>query len=261
MDNNKNKNKIIIEDLVLSSLLNKSNNTHSLFNKLKSSKNVFKNTYTLDTHSNIDITNKISTIISLHNLPLSSEHSTQLGEIKYAKDYGINIVKNFNIYENGIEIIMINGKYLIIDRKWDFIIPEITIDYYKNITINWVSNSDNNVKYFNCNNNYDDNDDDNDNEINNCKCWHTNKNSCCCVAIKNKKKIKRDITQIAELHMSLYGIITDLFWIDDKNTNYRENYLPSHISFSRDSNHSLCKWFLKYNTNKNTHFIIKCCNE
>ena len=233
MDNNKNKNKIIIEDLVLSSLLNKSNNTHSLFNKLKSSKNVFKNTYTLDTHSNIDITNKISTIISLHNLPLSSEHSTQLGEIKYAKDYGINIVKNFNIYENGIEIIMINGKYLIIERKWDYIIPEVVIDYYKNITITWVSNSDNDVKTVN-----------NELEEN-----------------KQKKKIKRDTTQIAELHMTLYGIITDLFWIDDKNTNYRENYLPSHISFSRDANHSLCKWFLKYNINKNTNFIIKCCNE
>ena len=233
MDNNKNKNKIIIEDLVLSSLLNKSNNTHSLFNKLKSSKNVFKNTYTLDTHSNIDNTNKISTIISLHNLPLSSEHSTQLGEIKYAKDYGINIVKNFNIYENGIEIIMINGKYLIIERKWDYIIPEVVIDYYKNITITWVSNSDNDVKTVN-----------NELEEN-----------------KQKKKIKRDTTQIAELHMTLYGIITDLFWIDDKNTNYRENYLPSHISFSRDANHSLCKWFLKYNINKNTNFIIKCCND
>ena len=61
--------------------------------------------------------------------------------------------------------------------------------------------------------------------------------------------------------MTLYGIITDLFWIDDKNTNHRENYLPSHISFSRDANHSLCKWFLKYNINKNTNFIIKCCNE
>jgi len=233
----------IVEDLALSGFLNDTKKSVKLFNKLKSTEKHITNNYKLDTHANIDIMNKISSIISLHNLPLLNDHSEMLGEIKYAKNYGVNIINNFNIYENGIEIIMINGKYLIIDRKWDFIIPEVSIDYYKNITINWVSNTDNAVKYFNCNNNYD-YDDDNDNEINNCKCWYTNKNRCCCVAIKNKKKIKRDITQIAELHMSLYGIITDLFWIDDKNTNHRENYLPSHISFSRDDNHSLCKWFL-----------------
>ena len=130
---------------------------------------------------------------------------------------------------------MINGKYLIIERKWDCIIPEVIIDYYKNITITWVSNSDNTVKIIN-----------ND--------FEENKK-------KKKNKYRRDTAQIAELHMTLYGIITDLFWIDDKNTNYRENNLPSYISFSRDANHSLCKWFLKYNINKNTNFIIKCCND
>ena len=205
----------IVEDLALSGFINDTKKSIKLFNKLKSAEKILKNNYKLDTHANIDIMNKISTIISLHNLPLSNEHSEMLGELKYAKNYGVNIINNFNIYENGIEIIMINGKYLIIERKWDCIIPEIIIDYYKNITITWVSNNDN----------------------------------------------KRNTTQIAELHMSLYGIITDLFWIDDKNTNYRENYLPSHISFTRDANHSLCKWFLKYNINKNTNFIIKCCNE
>jgi len=223
----------IVEDLALSGFINDTKKSIKLFNKLKSAEKILKNNYKLDTHANIDIMNKISTIISLHNLPLSNEHSEMLGEIKYAKNYGVNIISNFNIYENGIEIIMINGKYLIIERKWDCIIPEVIIDYYKNITITWVSNSDNTVKTIN-----------NDFEEN-----------------KKKKKIKRDNTQIAELHMTLYGIITDLFWIDDKNTNHRENYLPSHISFSRDSNHSLCKWFLKYNINKNTNFIIKCCNE
>ena len=223
----------IVEDLALSGFINDTKKSIKLFNKLKSAEKILKNNYKLDTHANIDIMNKISTIISLHNLPLSNEHSEMLGEIKYAKNYGVNIINNFNIYENGIEIIMINGKYLIVERKWDCIIPEVIIDYYKNITITWVSNSDNTVKTIN-----------NDFEEN-----------------KKKKKIKRDNTQIAELHMTLYGIITDLFWIDDKNTNHRENYLPSHISFSRDSNHSLCKWFLKYNINKNTNFIIKCCNE
>ena len=223
----------IVEDLALSGFINDTKKSIKLFNKLKSAEKILKNNYKLDTHANIDIMNKISTIISLHNLPLSNEHSEMLGEIKYAKNYGVNIINNFNIYENGIEIIMINGKYLIIERKWDCIIPEVIIDYYKNITITWVSNSDNTVKTIN-----------NDFEEN-----------------KKKKKIKRDNTQIAELHMTLYGIITDLFWIDDKNTNHRENYLPSHISFSRDDNHSLCKWFLKYNINKNTNFIIKCCNE
>ena len=223
----------IVEDLALSGFINDTKKSIKLFNKLKSAEKILKNNYKLDTHANIDIMNKISTIISLHNLPLSNEHSEMLGEIKYAKNYGVNIINNFNIYENGIEIIMINGKYLIIERKWDCIIPEVIIDYYKNITITWVSNTDNTVKTIN-----------NDFEEN-----------------KKKKKIKRDNTQIAELHMTLYGIITDLFWIDDKNTNHRENYLPSHISFSRDDNHSLCKWFLKYNINKNTNFIIKCCNE
>ena len=223
----------IVEDLALSGFLNDTKKSFKLFNKLKSTEKHIKNNYKLDTHANIDIMNKISTLISLHNLPLSNEHSEMLGEIKYAKNYGVNIINNFNIYENGIEIIMINGKYLIIERKWDYIIPEVVIDYYKNITITWVSNSDNDVKTVN-----------NELEEN-----------------KKKKKIKRDTTQIAELHMTLYGIITDLFWIDDKNTNHRENYLPSHISFSRDANHSLCKWFLKYNINKNTNFIIKCCNE
>lgn len=223
----------IVEDLALSGFLNDTKKSVKLFNKLKSTEKILKNNYKLDTHANIDIINKISTLISLHNLPLSNKHSEMLGEIKYAKNYGVNIINNFNIYENGIEIIMINGKYLIIERKWDYIIPEVVIDYYKNITITWVSNSDNTVKRIN-----------NDFEEN-----------------KKKKKIKRDTTQIAELHMTLYGIITDLFWIDDKNTNYRENYLPSHISFTRDANHSLCKWFLKYNINKNTNFIIKCCNE
>ena len=225
----------IVEDLALSGFLNDTKKSVKLFNKLKSTEKNIKNNYKLDTHANINISNKISSIISLHNLPLLNDHSEMLGEIKYAKNYGVNIINNFNIYENGIEIIMINGKYLIIDRKWDFIIPEVSIDYYKNITITWVSNSDNTVK-----------------TINNDK--KENKK-------ENKSKSKRDITQIAELHMSLYGIITDLFWIDDKNTNHRENYLPSHISFSRDANHSLCKWFLKYNINKNTNFIIKCCNE
>jgi len=223
----------IVEDLALSGFINDTKKSIKLFNKLKSAEKHIKNNYKLDTHANIDISNKISSIISLHNLPLSNEYSEMLGELKYAKNYGVNIISNFNIYENGIEIIMINGKYLIIERKWDYIIPEVVIDYYKNITITWVSNSDNDVKTVN-----------NELEEN-----------------KQKKKIKRDTTQIAELHMTLYGIITDLFWIDDKNTNYRENYLPSHISFSRDANHSLCKWFLKYNINKNTNFIIKCCNE
>jgi hypothetical protein len=223
----------IVEDLALSGFLNDTKKSVKLFNKLKSTEKILKNNYKLDTHANIDIMNKISTLISLHNLPLSNKHSEMLGEIKYAKNYGVNIINNFNIYENGIEIIMINGKYLIIERKWDYIIPEVVIDYYKNITITWVSTSDNDVKTVN-----------NDLEEK-----------------KQKKKIKRDTTQIAELHMTLYGIITDLFWIDDKNTNHRENYLPSHISFSRDANHSLCKWFLKYNINKNTNFIIKCCNE
>ena len=223
----------IVEDLALSGFINDTKKSIKLFNKLKSAEKHIKNNYKLDTHANIDISNKISSIISLHNLPLSNEYSEMLGELKYAKNYGVNIINNFNIYENGIEIIMINGKYLIIERKWDYIIPEVVIDYYKNITITWVSNSDNDVKTVN-----------NELEEN-----------------KQKKKIKRDTTQIAELHMTLYGIITDLFWIDDKNTNYRENYLPSHISFSRDANHSLCKWFLKYNINKNTNFIIKCCNE
>lgn len=205
----------IVEDLALSGFINDTKKSIKLFNKLKSAEKILKNNYKLDTHANIDIINKISSIISLHNLPLSNEHSELLGELKYAKNYGVNIINNFNIYENGIEIIMINGKYLIIERKWDFIIPDVIIDYYKHIIITWVSNNDN----------------------------------------------KRNTTQIAELHMSLYGIITDLFWIDDKNTNYRENYLPSHISFTRDANHSLCKWFLNYNINKNTNFIIKCCNE
>ena len=225
----------IVEDLALSGFLNDTKKSVKLFNKLKSTEKHIKNNYKLDTHANIDIMNKISTIISLHNLPLSNEHSEMLGELKYAKNYGVNIINNFNIYENGIEIIMINGKYLIIERKWDCIIPEVIIDYYKNITITWVSNSDNTVKTIN-----------ND--------FEENKK-------KKKNKYRRDTAQIAELHMTLYGIITDLFWIDDKNTNHRENYLPSHISFSRDDNHSLCKWFLKYNINKNTNFIIKCCNE
>lgn len=225
----------IVEDLALSGFINDTKKSIKLFNKLKSAEKILKNNYKLDTHANIDIMNKISTIISLHNLPLSNEHSEMLGELKYAKNYGVNIINNFNIYENGIEIIMINGKYLIIERKWDCIIPEIIIDYYKNITITWVSNSDNTVKIIN-----------ND--------FEENKK-------KKKNKCRRDTTQIAELHMTLYGIITDLFWIDDKNTNHRENYLPSHISFSRDANHSLCKWFLKYNINKNTNFIIKCCND
>ena len=225
----------IVEDLALSGFLNDTKKSVKLFNKLKSTEKHITNNYKLDTHANIDIMNKISTIISLHNLPLLNDHSEMLGEIKYAKNYGVNIINNFNIYENGIEIIMINGKYLIIERKWDCIIPEVIIDYYKNITITWVSNTDNTVKTIN--NNFEEN------------------------KKKKKKKCRRDTTQIAELHMTLYGIITDLFWIDDKNTNHRENYLPSHISFSRDDNHSLCKWFLKYNINKNTNFIIKCCNE
>jgi len=225
----------IVEDLALSGFLNDTKKSVKLFNKLKSTEKHITNNYKLDTHANIDIMNKISSIISLHNLPLLNDHSEMLGEIKYAKNYGVNIINNFNIYENGIEIIMINGKYLIIERKWDCIIPEVIIDYYKNITITWVSNTDNTVKTIN--NNFEEN------------------------KKKKKKKCRRDTTQIAELHMTLYGIITDLFWIDDKNTNHRENYLPSHISFSRDDNHSLCKWFLKYNINKNTNFIIKCCNE
>ena len=225
----------IVEELALSGFLNDNKKSVKLFNKLKSAEKILKNNYKLDTHANINISNKISSIISLHNLPLLNDHSEMLGEIKYAKNYGVNIINNFNIYENGIEIIMINGKYLIIERKWDCIIPEVIIDYYKNITITWVSNSDNTVKTIN--NNFEEN------------------------KKKKKKKCRRDTTQIAELHMTLYGIITDLFWIDDKNTNHRENYLPSHISFSRDDNHSLCKWFLKYNINKNTNFIIKCCNE
>ena len=223
----------IVEDLALSGFINDTKKSIKLFNKLKYAEKILKNNYKLDTHANIDIMNKISSIISLHNLPLLNDHSEMLGEIKYAKNYGVNIINNFNIYENGIEIIMINGKYLIIERKWDYIIPEVVIEYYKNITITWVSTSDNDVKTVN-----------NDLEEK-----------------KQKNKKKRDNTQIAELHMTLYGIITDLFWIDDKNTNHRENYLPSHISFSRDANHSLCKWFLKYNINKNTNFIIKCCNE
>ena len=225
----------IVEDLALSGFLNDTKKSVKLFNKLKSTEKHITNNYKLDTHANIDIMNKISSIISLHNLPLLNDHSEMLGEIKYAKNYGVNIINNFNIYENGIEIIMINGKYLIIERKWDCIIPEVIIDYYKNITITWVSNTDNTVKTIN--NNFEEN------------------------KKKKKKKCRRDTTQIAELHMTLYGIITDLFWIDDKNTNHRENYLPSHISFTRDANHSLCKWFVKYNINKNTNFIIKCCNE
>jgi len=241
----------IIEDLVLSSLLHNSNDTKQLYDKLITFNNTNNNIYKLENHSNINIINKISNIISLNNLPLSNEHSKKLGDLKYAKDYGVNIIKNFNIYDNGIEIIMINGKYLIIERKWDFIIPEVIIDYYKNITINWVNNSNNTVKYFDCNNENKNNE--------NYENYKDNKNNSCCII--TKKKIKRDITQIAELHMSLYGIITDLFWINEKNINYRENYLPSHILFVRDTNHSLCKWKLKYNTNKNTNFIIKCCND
>jgi len=229
----------IIEELALSGFLNDTKKSVKLFNKLKSNDKKLKTTYICDTHANIDITNTISKLISLHILPLSNKHIEMLGEIKYSKDYGVNIIKNFNIYENGIEIIMINGKYLIIERKWDCIIPEVIIDYYKNITINWVSSSDNTVKTFG-------------NDLEGQKNKKEN---------KSKSKSKRDTTQIAELHMSLYGIITDLFWIDDKNTNYRENNLPSYISFSRDANHSLCKWFLKYNINKNTNFIIKCCND
>jgi len=231
----------IVEELALSGFLNDNKKSVKLFNKLKSNDKKLKTTYICDTHANIDITNTISKLISLHILPLSNKHIEMLGEIKYSKDYGINIIKNFNIYENGIEIIMINGKYLIIERKWDCIIPEVIIDYYKNITINWVSSSDNTVKTI-------------ESDLEGQKNKKENKK-------ENKSKSKRDITQIAELHMSLYGIITDLFWIDNKNTNYRENYLPSYISFSRDAKHSLCKWFLKYNSNKNTTFIIKCCNE
>jgi hypothetical protein len=229
----------IIEELALSGFLNDTKKSVKLFNKLKSNDKKLKTTYICDTHANIDITNTISKLISLHILPLSNKHIEMLGEIKYSKDYGVNIIKNFNIYENGIEIIMINGKYLIIERKWDCIIPEVIIDYYKNITINWVSSSDNTVKTIG-------------NDLEGQKNKKEN---------KSKSKSKRDTTQIAELHMSLYGIITDLFWIDDKNTNYRENNLPSYISFSRDDNHSLCKWFLQYNINKNTNFIIKCCND
>jgi len=222
----------IVENLALTGLFNDNTKSVKLFNKLKSIENKIKNTYILESHSNIDIFNKISDVIYLYNLPVLTEHTINLGDLKYSKDYGKNVFNNFNIYENGIIIIMINNKYLIIERKWDCFIPEVIIDY-KNITINWVSSSTNSIKIIN--NHFEE---------------------------KNKKKqlIKRDITQIAELRMTLVGIITDLFWIDDKNINYRDNYLPSHISFLRNDNHSLCKWFLNYNTAKNRHFVITCCN-
>ena len=37
---------------------------------------------------------------------------------------------------------MINGKSLFINRKWDNIIPNVNIDYYNYITLDWIVYTD-----------------------------------------------------------------------------------------------------------------------
>lgn len=168
-------------------------------------------------HNKNTIDTEISNIMNLYNSIDSHDNYNNLGELKYTKDYGVNIIKNINIYENGIIIVMINGKSLFINRKWDNIIPNVNIDYYNYITLDWIETIDSTTLY------------------------------------------KRDISQMSRIYISLYGKIKDIYWCNDNNISYRDNYLPSHISFSKDTNHSFYKWSLYYNTCNHKQFTIYCC--